>query len=416
MNETTTRTAAAEAHPNGARPALSDRVRSLRLSDAQEEAGGRRSSWLPWTLCALLCLVIGYLVLDAMAPIDEATLKQAVDERIALLVKGKPGARFSAHGDVLPASASASTSSSSEDEVVLDSKGYVTPVHTIQVSPQVTGKIVELTFDEGKNVKAGDVLAILEKTEYQSYHDNAVAKAAAAEARWQLLWKYRQDEIKQAEADLEDSRSQMIQLKAKADRTEQLWRQRSASQEDYEQAYFAYVSRKSVTTRLDLAYKLLVEGPRDSQIAAAKADHEQCKADLIKAKWQLDNCVVVAPVTGTILAKRAEVGNLTNPAAFTTGGLPAGICDLADLSDLEVDLSISELDIAKVFKGQACKVRAEAYPGRPYGGFVSRVMPTADRAKAAVSVRVKITMDPEEAGRYLRPDMGARVSFYNKKG
>jgi multidrug resistance efflux pump len=409
MNQTTTKSVPADAHANGARSPLSDRVRSLRLSDGADEGAGRRSSWLPWTICGVLALVSGYLILDGLAPVDEATLKQAVDERLAMVAKDKPGTRSSA------TPGSAQGQASSEDEVVLDSKGYVTPVHTIQVSPQVTGKLMELTFTEGKLVKTGEVLAVLEKTEYQTYYDNAVAKAASADARWQMLWKYRQDEVKQAEADLEDSKAQMVQLKAKSDRTEQLYRQRSASQEDFEQAYFAYVSRKSITTRLDLAYKLLVAGPRDSQIAAAKAEFEQAKADVVKAKWQLDNCVVYAPVDGTILAKRAEVGNLTNPNAFTTSGQPAGICDLADLADLEVDLSISELDIAKVFTGQACKVRAEAYPGRPYKAFVSRIMPTADRAKAAVSVRVKIVIDRAEAGRYLLPDMGARVSFYNKK-
>jgi multidrug resistance efflux pump len=145
-------------------------------------------------------------------------------------------------------------------------------VHTIQVSPQVTGKILELTFDEGKNVKKGDVLARLEATEYQSYYDSARAKAASAEARAQVLWKYREDEIKQAKADLEDSRAQKVQLKAKSDRTEQLWRQKSTSQEEFEQAYSAYQSRSFMTQRLELALKLLVEGPRDAQIAAAKAD------------------------------------------------------------------------------------------------------------------------------------------------
>jgi HlyD family secretion protein len=411
MNETTPPAATAgDAHANGTsapRPALSDRVRSLRLSDTPEEQGPRRAPWLPWALCAVLVLICGYLALDAMTPVDEETLKQAVDERLALIAKEN-------EADSSTGSLSAARASTS-GEVAHTSKGYITPVHSIQVSPQVTAKVVELTFDEGKQVKAGDVLAVLEKTEYQSYYDNASAKAKAAEARWQLLWKYRQDEIKQAKADLDDSRAQMQQLKAKADRTEVLWRQRSSPQEDYEQAYFAYMSRRSVTERMELTYKLLCEGPRDSQIAAAKADFEQYKADVVKAKWQLDNTVVVAPVTGTILAKRAEVGNLVNPAAFANNGLPAGICDLADLADQEVDLSISELDIAKIFKGQYCKVVAEAYPERSYEGFVSRIMPTGDRAKAAVSVRVKIAIPREEAGQYLRPDMGARVTFYNRK-
>jgi multidrug resistance efflux pump len=84
---------------------------------------------------------------------------------------------------------------------------------------------------------------------------------------------------------------------------------------------------------------------------------------------------------------------------------------MADLSDLEVDLSIQERDIARVFVGQACQVRAEAYPDRTYRGVVSRLMPIADRAKGAIPVRVKLTVPAEEEGVYLKPEMGAVVTF-----
>ena len=180
-----------------ARPALSDRVRSLRLSDAPQANGGT-SPWLPWVLCALLFLTTGYLALDAMTPVDEATLKQAVDERLALLAKDGNASATGAG-----TSAANHSGASADTEIALSSKGYVTPVHTIQVSPQVTGKILELMFDEGRNVKKGDVLARLETTEYQSYHDSARAKAASAEARWNMLWKYREDEIKQAKPEIQ---------------------------------------------------------------------------------------------------------------------------------------------------------------------------------------------------------------------
>jgi hypothetical protein len=85
---------------------------------------------------------------------------------------------------------------------------------------------------------------------------------------------------------------------------------------------------------------------------------------------------------------------------------------MADLSDLEVDLSIQERDIAGVFKGQKCRVVAEAFRDRkPYPGFVSRLMPTADRAKGAIPVRVKLRVPREEEGVYLKPDMSVIVSF-----
>ena len=121
-----------------------------------------------------------------------------------------------------------------------------------------------------------------------------------------------------------------------------------------------------------------------------------------------------APVSGTILTKKAEKGNMVNPAAFSNG-LSASLCDMADLSDMEVDLAIAERDIAKIFKGQKCAVIAEAFPERRYQGTVSRLMPTADRSKGAVPVRVKIEIPREEEGQYLRPEMGAVVTFYNKK-
>ena len=105
---------------------------------------------------------------------------------------------------------------------------------------------------------------------------------------------------------------------------------------------------------------------------------------------------------------------MVNPAAFSNG-LSASLCDMADLSDMEVDLAIAERDISKVFKGQKCRVKAEAFPDRVYSGFVSRLMPTADRAKGAVPVRVKIDIPREEEGRYLRPEMGAVVTFLAKE-
>ena len=87
---------------------------------------------------------------------------------------------------------------------------------------------------------------------------------------------------------------------------------------------------------------------------------------------------------------------------------------MADLSDLEVDLTIQERDISKVFQGQKCKVRAEAFPDRVYEGYVSRLMPIADRAKGAIPVRVKVKVPAEEEGVYLKPEMGALVSFLKK--
>ena len=89
------------------------------------------------------------------------------------------------------------------------------------------------------------------------------------------------------------------------------------------------------------------------------------------------------------------------------------LCDLANISDLEVELTIQERDISKVSVGQRCKVRTEAYPDRVYQGVVSRLMPVADRSKAAIPVRVKVDVPKAEEGVYLKPDMIAIVSILN---
>src|SRR5260370_4109654 len=167
--------------------------------------------------------------------------------------------------------------------------------------------------------------------------------------------------------------------------------------------------------RLKLAYELMVDGPRDERIAAAKGDLEQAQADFNKADFRLKNCKVTAPVNGIILTKKAELHNRVNPSAFSNG-LSASLCEMADLTELEVDLSIAERDIARIFKFQDCKVWAEAFPDKIYKGYVSSLMPQADRPKGAVPVRVVILgITREEEGKYLRPDMGGIVTFFNRK-
>jgi len=115
------------------------------------------------------------------------------------------------------------------------------------------------------------------------------------------------------------------------------------------------------------------------------------------------------PISGTILTKIAEKGNIVNQLSFNLKG---SLCDMADLSKMEVDLTIQERDFAKIFKGQKCKVSIEALPGVTYKGQVSRLMPIADRAKGAISVRVRLEAPKDDGS--LRPDMGVVVAFLGK--
>ena len=128
------------------------------------------------------------------------------------------------------------------------------------------------------------------------------------------------------------------------------------------------------------------------------------------ATWRLNNCIIRAPFAGTVTQKGAEVGSLVNPGAF--GNISAYICGLADLSDLEVEVKIGEKDISKLKAGQACRIRADAYPNRLYSGKLDRIMPIAIRNDATINVRVKIAVPKDEAqGAYLKLEMGAVVTF-----
>lgn len=404
---------------SSAKPALSERVRSLRLSETSAAGSGPWRAWIPWAICVFLFCAAGVFALEALSPIDDDLIKKLAQERG--LNVGKGTSESSAGKLVLPGSAGAS---SSTVDIALESKGYIVAFKLIQVSPKITGTVFELNIEEGKEVAEGFLLAKLEDVEYKSDLDHTVAALASAKGRLEELRKYRDKEISQTYHDLQDTESQRDQAKEKLDRAENLKKREAVSKEDYEAAKFGYDSLEARTKRLKLAYELMRKGPRDEKINTAEADIAQAQADFDKADWRWKNTKVKAPIKGIILSKKTEEGNIVNPSAFSNG-LSASLCEMADLHKLEVDLSIAERDISKVFKDQECRIRAEAFPGRIYRGFVSRIMPMADRSKAAVPVRVWVQFPAqdqkgqplplEKQGEFLRPDMGAIVTFLNRK-
>jgi multidrug resistance efflux pump len=391
MSNLTSQPTDADASPPQAE-SLRDRVRGLRLPDA---APGERSwtSLIPWILCGCLTLSTVYFAWLAMT----AAPAVATDDQAA------PSAGNGSNP---------TASSTAAGNIALESKGYLIPAHQIQVSPKVGGMITKLYIrEEGQQFKQNDVLAEIERTEYQCDHDRAVASLGQARERLRELENgNRPEEIQSAKAELAEAEANREQLYLDWKRNINLKTGNALAQREYELAQGAYLAADRRAARLREMFHLMVAGPRKERIDAARADVKQWEAELAKAKWRLDNCLVRAPVTGTILSKKAEEGNMVNPSAFSNG-LSASLCDMADLSLLEVELDVQERDISKVFRGQPCKVRAEAFPDRVYEGVVSRLMPIANRAKGAVPVRVTVTVPREEEGAYLKPEMGAIVSF-----
>lgn len=295
-------------------------------------------------------------------------------------------------------------------KVVLESKGYIVPAHQILLTPKVSGMVVKLFIEEGKRVEKGDELARLETTDYKADFDRVTALLEVAKNRLtELLNGNRPEEIQQAKSELAEMTFQRAQLKVSYERAIKLRETKAISADEFERAESAYRAMDSRVEKLKNAHELMVKGPREERILLARAEVKQVEAELVKAKWRLDNCTIYAPIAGTILTKKAEEGNMVNPVAFSGS---QALCEMADLSDLEVELSVQERDVSKVFKDQKCIVHAEAYPKRAYAGIVSRLMPIADRAKGAIPVRVKLTVPDKEEGVFLKPEMGAVVTFY----
>ncbi len=381
--------------------ALGERVRSLRLP-AEVRAHRSSTSVALWLMCLVMtgaAAAFGYLYyqqLQRNVPLaDEASGSSAAT----------PAAPEAPGGVQLPP-APAKTASSS---IALEAKGYVVPRRKILVSPQVNGRLLKVMFEEGNRVQEGQVLAEFETTDYAADRDRAQAMLASAEQRAQELDRgYLEQEKIQAIKELEEATIQLGQAKKELERNVGLRTRDAISKLEFEQSEATYNALTKKVERLAAAEKLMSDGPRQERIAAAKAEADQFRQELVRTQWRLDNCIVKAPISGTILRKNAEEGNIVNPIAFNGS---YSLCEMADLSDLEVELFIQERDISRVFVGQSCQVRAEAYPDRTYEGAVSRLMPIADRAKGAVPVRVKLTVPADEEGVYLKPEMGAIVTF-----
>jgi HlyD family secretion protein len=369
---------------------LGQRVQSLRLPD---HARGRSSSKLAWFLCFVFALTTAWF---AWQKYGRPPTDAAGEETIAAAETATRRTTTARQSEV-------------ESEIAHESKGYIIPTHQVLVSPRVSGVVTELNIEEGQRVAEGTILARIEDTDYKTDHDRAQATLKLAQERLaELETGNRPEEISQAKAELEEAIVTVGKFANDLQRAVDLHRRRVISDGEFQDFQSKHEAQERRVERLKFALALMTEGPREEKIRAARAEVSQAQADVVKTKWRLDNCIVRAPISGTILSKDAEEGNLVNPIAFSGS---RSLCEMADLSSLEVDLSIVERDISKVFKGQKCLIKAEAYPDREYHGVVSRLMPIADRAKGAVSVRVLLTVPANEEGIYLKPEMSARVTF-----
>jgi RND family efflux transporter MFP subunit len=257
---------------------------------------------------------------------------------------------------------------------VLDATGYVTARRQATVSAQITGTMTEVLIEEGDHVKSGQVLARLEDT---------AQRAALAQAQAQLH---------SAQALLVQYQAQLAQDQRDVKRNEDLVERKLVSQQAVEQA------RTLVDTR-------------SAQVEGQRKQIDLAQANVRSAQVQLDYCTIHAPFTGVVIAKAAQVGEIVSPFSAGGGFTRTGIGTLVDMDSLEIEVDVNEAYINRVQPHQPVDSVLNAYPDWKIPSHVIAIIPTADRSKATVKVRIGLDSKDDR----IVPDMGVRVSFLEEK-
>ena len=244
---------------------------------------------------------------------------------------------------------------------MLTSSGYVVARRKAVVSAKIQGRLAELKVEEGSRVREGQLIARLESADYEAQ----VSRAAA--------------QVQRARADLAENERQ-VRL------AEGLTREKVMAQDQLEAV--------------------------QSKVRIAEADVAQARADLDFAQATLRNTRILAPFTGTVVKKMAEVGESVAPIppGVNLSTSSGAIVALADLDTLEVEVDVAESNVARLGPEQPAEVAVEAFPDRRYRAVLRQVIPTADRTKATVQVKVTI-LDKDQN---LKPEMSAKVTFLER--
>ncbi|WP_158880123.1 efflux RND transporter periplasmic adaptor subunit [Rhodanobacter sp. L36] len=325
-----------------------DLLKELRIERHQRDDHGGGSSRVPWIIVAII---------------------------VAFALLGGAAWMFLAHRAMVVQTATAiAPTSNNENGAVLQATGYVTARRQATVSAQITGTLTDVLIEEGDHVKLGQVLARLDDSAYKAALDTAKAQAAAAHA---VVAQYR---------------AQLSQNMRDATRSASLASRGLVSKQAAEQA-----DTLTDTTRSQLA---------SQQRQAASAD-----AQVTEAQVNFDYCVVRAPFTGVITTKDAQVGEIISPFSAGGGFTRTGVGTIVDMDSLEVDVDVNEAYIGRVKPGMAAEAVLDAYPDWTIPAHVIAIVPTADRGKATIKVRVAL----EKKDARIVPDMGVRVSFLEVK-
>jgi RND family efflux transporter MFP subunit len=259
-------------------------------------------------------------------------------------------------------------------EALLNASGYVTPRRRATIAAKITGRVTGVFFDEGTRVSEGQLLATLDDSDVQRTLNAVKADRDAAEAA------------------IADFQVQLKNALTQLHRAEQL---QKAGVQTEEQLDTARTNADSLKAKIDLAR---------SQVAASQSR-------ILEAQQAVDNCTIKAPFAGIVVSKDAQVGEMVSPVSAGGGFTRTGIATIVDMNSNEIEVDVNESYIARVKDGQHVTAILDAYPDWEIPSHVRTIIPTADRQKATVKVRISFDkLDPR-----ILPDMGIKVTFLGEE-
>jgi RND family efflux transporter MFP subunit len=310
--------------------------------------------------------------------------------------------------DVVRVRAASAGDAARAGDIILNATGYIVAAHKIELAAKVVGKVAWIGVEKADMVKKDQELVRLEDDEYRAQVQQAKGNLANLEANLaRAMNGSRPEEIAKAKADLDNAKANETNAKVTLDRTKKLVDDGVLSKQSLDDAQAKYDGAVAQSISYYRTYDLAKLGPRREDIDAVRGSVEQAKGQLALAETQLQNTIIRAPVTGTILERNVEKGEFVTTGFVGDKGAKGYVVSIADLNDLKVEIDINQNDFAKLGPKQKGIVTTDAFPDRKYDGAIDEVSPEANRQKATVQVKVKI-LHPDQ---YLRPEMNASVSF-----
>jgi RND family efflux transporter MFP subunit len=257
---------------------------------------------------------------------------------------------------------------------LLNASGYVTPRRRATIAAKITGRVTGVFFDEGTHVRQGQLLATLDDSDVKRALESAKADRDSAQAA------------------IADFQVQLKNAKIQLGRAEQLRQAGVQTQENLDNASMA---ADSLTAKIALAKQQVLGS--DARIS--------------EAQQAVDNTVIRAPFDGIVVSKDAQVGEMVSPISAGGGFTRTGIATIVDMNSNEIEVDVNESYIARVLPNQPVTATLDAYPDWEIPCKVRTVIPTADRQKATVKVRISfLKLDPK-----ILPDMGVKVAFLSEE-